>query len=103
MGMESVIVGVVGVLQLDVLETRLQSEYGVKVDRKPLPYEIVRWIENDPSELDIARLNLTRDTCKVEDMRGRRLLLFTRPWSVEWAEEHNEDLRMSEFGNVSME
>ena len=36
-------------------------------------------------------------------MRGRRLLLFTRPWSVEWAEEHNEDLRMSEFGNVSME
>ena len=53
--------------------------------------------------LDIARLNLTRDTCKVEDMRGRRLLLFTRPWSVEWAEEHNEDLRMSEFGNVSME
>ena len=103
MGMESVIVGVVGVLQLDVLETRLQNEYGVKVDRTPLPYEIVRWIENDPSELDLATLNLTRDTCKVEDMRGRRLLLFTRPWSVDWAVEHNEDLRMSEFGNASVE
>ena len=29
-GMESVIVGVVGVLQLDVLEQRLKSEYGVR-------------------------------------------------------------------------
>ncbi len=32
-GMESVIVGVVGVLQLEVLEQRLKSEYGVEVRR----------------------------------------------------------------------
>ena len=100
-GMESVIVGVVGVLQFEVLEQRLRSEYKVEVDRRPLPYEIIRWVENDPDELDLAALDLTRDTCKVEDMRGHRLLLFTRPWSLEWAEEHNEGLRLSEFGNVT--
>ena len=100
-GMESVIVGVVGVLQFEVLEQRLRSEYKVEVDRRPLPYEIIRWVENDPDELDLASLDLTRDTCKVEDMRGHRLLLFTRPWSLEWAEEHNEQLRLSEFGNVA--
>ena len=100
-GMESVIVGVVGVLQFEVLEQRLQSEYRVEVHRTALPYEQLRWIENDPDELDLAKLDLTRDTCKVEDMRGNKLLLFTRPWSIDWASEHNPELRLSEFGNVT--
>ena len=47
-GMESVIVGVVGVLQLEVLEQRLKSEYGVEVRRTGLPYTDVRWIKTDP-------------------------------------------------------
>ena len=56
-GMESVIVGVVGVLQLDVLERRLRSEYGVEVMRQPLPYSEIRWIVNSPDDIDVARLN----------------------------------------------
>ena len=101
-GMESVIVGVVGVLQLDVLERRLRSEYGVEVMRQPLPYSEIRWIVNSPDDIDVARLNLSRDTCRVEDMRGGRLLLFTNEWNVDWAIERNPDLRLSEFGNVSL-
>ena len=100
-GMESVIVGVVGVLQFEVLERRLESEYHVKVRRRPLPYTELRWIENDPGEIDIPGLSLTRDTCRVEDMRGGKLLLFTSPWNIDWATEHNPKLRLSEFGNVS--
>ncbi len=100
-GLESVIVGVVGVLQLDVLERRLESEYHVKVRRQGLGYTDIRWIENDPGEVDVARLNLTRDTLRVEDMRGGRLLLFTSPWNVDWALDHNKGLRLSEFGNMT--
>ncbi len=102
-GMESVIVGAVGVLQFEVLEQRLQSEYHVEVRRTGLPYTIIRWILNSPEELDVRTLNLTRDTCKVEDMRGGRLLLFTSPWNLNWAEENNKDLKLSEFGNISVE
>ena len=101
MGMESVIVGVVGVLQLDVLERRLKSEYGVAVSRHPLPYHEIRWILNKPDELDMASLNLSRDTGRVEDMRGGRLLLFTNEFNVNWAEERNPELKLSEFGNVT--
>ncbi|MBS5479369.1 MAG: peptide chain release factor 3 [Coriobacteriia bacterium] len=100
-GMESVIVGVVGVLQLEVLEQRLESEYHVKVRRQGLPYTEIRWIQNAPDEIDIPCLSLTRDTCRVEDMRGGKLLLFTSPWNVDWAVEHNKELRLSEFGNVT--
>ena len=100
-GMESIIAGVVGVLQLDVLEQRLKSEYNVEVRRQGLPYTEIRWIENDPDELDTSRLNITRDTLLVEDMRGNRLLLFTNSWNVNWATEHNPELRLSEVGNVN--
>ncbi len=101
-GMESVIVGVVGVLQFEVLEQRLRSEYHVEVRRQPLGYTDIRWITNSPDEIDVRTLNLTRDTLRVEDMRGGRLLLFTSPWNIDWAVKHNPDLRLSEFGNVEL-
>ena len=102
-GMESVIVGVVGVLQLEVLEQRLKSEYGVEVRRQPLPYSDIRWIMNDPDTINIPALNLTHDTLRVEDMRGKNLLLFTSPWNVNWAVERNPDLILSEVGNLAFE
>ena len=102
-GMESVIVGVVGVLQREVLEQRLKSEYGVEVRRQPLPYSDIRWIMNDPDTINIPALNLTRDTLRVEDMRGKNLLLFTSPWNVNWAVERNPDLVLSEVGNLAFE
>ena len=101
-GLESVIVGVVGVLQFEVLEQRLKSEYHVEVRRQQLPYTDIRWIMNDPDTIDIPALSLTRDTLRVEDMRGGKLLLFTSPWNVNWALEHNEGLELSEFGNIEM-
>ena len=99
-GMESVIVGVVGTLQFEVLEQRLKSEYHVEVRRQPLPYTDIRWIVNEPGTIDIPALSLTRDTLRVEDMRGGKLLLFTSPWNIDWATDHNKDLVLSEFGNV---
>ena len=102
-GMESVIVGVVGVLQLEVLEQRLKSEYGVEVRRQPLPYSDIRWIMNGPDTINIPALNVTRDTLRVEDMRGKNLLLFTSPWNVNWAVERNPDLILSEVGNLTFE
>ena len=99
-GMESVIVGVVGTLQFEVLEQRLKSEYHVEVRRQPLPYTDIRWIVNEPGTIDIPALSLTRDTLRVEDMRGGKLLLFTSPWNIDWATDHNKELKLSEFGNV---
>lgn len=100
-GMESVIVGVVGVLQFEVLEQRLKSEYHVEVRRAPLPYTDIRWITNEPDTIDIPGLSLTRDTLRVEDMRGGKLLMFTSPWNIDWATDHNPELQLSEFGNVT--
>ena len=99
-GMESVIVGAVGVLQFEVLEQRLKNEYNVEVRRQGLPYSIIRWVAN-PEEVDVPKLNLTHDTYRVENMRGEKLLLFTSEWNLRYGIEHNPNLELSEFGNVS--
>jgi peptide chain release factor 3 len=95
-GMEEVIVGVVGTLQFEVLEYRLKNEYAVDIRMDMLPYQYIRWIENE--EIDLKSLNLTADTKKIQDIRGKYLLLSTSPWNITWALEHNPDLRLSEFG-----
>ena len=73
-GMEEIIVGGVGVLQFDVLEQRLQSEYNVEIKLEILPYQCVRWI--DDQTLDPHTLNLTSDTKRLKDLKGKNLLLF---------------------------
>ena len=95
-GMEEVIVGAVGVLQFEVLEYRLKNEYNVDIRMQTLPYEHIRWIENE--DLDPKTLDLTSDTKRIEDLKGRRLILFTNPWSINWALQHNDGLQLSEFG-----
>lgn len=95
-GMEEIIVGVVGVLQFDVLKFRLESEYGVEIRLEPLAYEHIRWIEN--KGLDAGKLNVTSDTKKVKDLKGNPLLLFIHSWSIQTVLDRNKELRLSEFG-----
>ena len=97
-GMEEVIVGVVGTLQFDVLNYRLQHEYNVEIRLEKLPYEYIRWIEN--TEIDLENLRGTSDMKKFKDLNGRPLLLFINSWSVGMTLERNEGLVLSEFGRA---
>ncbi len=96
-GMEEIIVGVVGVLQFEVLTYRLKSEYNVEVNLEMLPYEYIRWVEN-PTEINLDKLNGTSDMKKVKDLKDNPLLLFAHEWSVRMVLERNEGLKLSEFG-----
>ena len=98
-GMEEIIVGVVGVLQFEVLEYRLKNEYNVDIKMERLPYRFVRWIEND-SNIDVDKLNLTSDTKKVTDFKDRNLLIFQNTWGITWALEHNEGIVLSDVGKA---
>ena len=95
-GLEEIIVGVVGVLQFDVLKYRLENEYNVGIRLENLPYEHIRWIENK-DEVDIAGLTGTSDMKKVKDMKGNPLLLFVNAWSVGMTLERNKGLVLTEF------
>ncbi len=96
-GMEEIIVGVVGVLQFDVLKYRLTNEYNVEIRLDELPYEYIRWIVNK-DEVNLETLSGTSDMKKVKDLKGNPLLLFVNPWSVNMTLERNPGLVLEEFG-----
>ncbi len=95
-GMEEIIVGVVGVLQFDVLKYRLENEYNVEIKMDKLPYEHIRWIEN--KEIDLVKLVGTSDMKKIKDLKGNPLLLFVNQWSIGMTLDRNDGLILSEFG-----
>ena len=95
-GLEEIIVGVVGVLQFDVLKYRLENEYNVEIRLENLPYEHIRWIENK-EEVNLEKLVGTSDMKKVKDMKGNPLLLFVNSWSIGMTLDRNKGLVLSEF------
>lgn len=94
-GMEEIIVGVVGVLQFDVLKFRLNNEYKVEIKMESLPYEYIRWISNEG--VDVDAIVGTSDMKKVTDLKGRPLLLWVNEWSIRMTQERNEGLELAEF------
>jgi len=95
-GLEEIIVGVVGVLQFDVLKYRLENEYNVEIGLDMLPYEHIRWIENK-EEVNVETITGTSDMKKVTDLKGNPLLLFINAWSVGMTLDRNPGLKLAEF------
>ncbi len=95
-GMEEIIVGVVGVLQFDVLKYRLESEYNVEIRLETLPYEYIRWIGN-PTEIDLDRIVGTSDMKKIKDLKDHPLLLFVNEWSIGMVLDRNKGLILNDF------
>ena len=96
-GMEEILVGVVGVLQFEVLKYRLENEYNVEIRMEKLPYEHIRWIENK-NEIDLDKIVGTSDMKKIKDLKGNPLLLFINQWSIGMTLDRNKTLQLTEFG-----
>ena len=94
-GMEEIIVGVVGVLQFDVLMFRLKNEYNVEAGLEMLPYEYIRWIVSPTAPESIQG---TSDMKRVMDLKGNPLLLFANSWSPGMVLDRNPGLKLAEFG-----
>ncbi|MDD3409309.1 MAG: peptide chain release factor 3 [Eubacteriales bacterium] len=93
-GREELIAGVVGVLQFDVLEHRLRSEYGVSMLMDSLPFRFVRWVTKSP--IPIEDLKLTSTSGRGLDGESRPVLLFENEWSIRLAQENNAGLELSD-------
>ena len=95
-GTGSFIAGVVGKLQFEVLECRLQNEYGVDVRLTHLPFREARWVRfaPDAATAEAEKLNVTSTTLLVLDRNSDPVLLFESPWALDWALERNRGLQL---------
>ncbi|HEY9730148.1 MAG TPA: peptide chain release factor 3 [Chroococcales cyanobacterium] len=75
------ILAAVGQLQFEVVQFRLQNEYGVETRIEPLPYNVARWVAGGWEALNkVGRLF---NTVTVKDNWGRPVLLFKNEWNLQ--------------------
>ncbi len=73
------VLGAVGVLQFDVAQYRLKTEYGASVIFERLPYVHARWIEG---EIDLGLFHRPGTSTCLLDVEGRPLALFSTEWEM---------------------
>lgn len=94
-GMESFVVGVVGVLQLEVLDYRLKNEYSAQLLMDRLPYSVARWVYADDAEA-IRNMKGLDNGMLVYDKLGRPVVLVSNEWNLNWLLERNPGINFTE-------
>lgn len=76
------ILAVVGVLQFEVVQARLENEYKVKTKLEPLPHQLSRWVEGPQEFIDL--LPWRYGMMRTEDLDGRLVALFSSPHELDF-------------------
>jgi peptide chain release factor 3 len=93
------ILAAVGQLQFEVVQFRLQSEYGVETQLEMLPYTVTRWVTGGWEALEkVGRLF---NTITVKDYWGRPVLLFRNEWNCQQVQEDHPELKLSTIAPVA--
>ncbi|MGF1492993.1 MAG: peptide chain release factor 3 [Microcoleaceae cyanobacterium] len=86
------ILAAVGQLQLEVVQFRLENEYGVETLTEALPYSVARWVTGGwPALEKVGRLF---NTVTVKDSWGRPVLLFRNEWNFRQVESEHPELAL---------
>lgn len=86
-GLESPIIGAVGVLQFEVLEHRLSHEYGVDIQLEHLPYSLARWATGENLTPQMLK---TMDNMVVKDDDDQLVVLFRNQWALNFEMDRNK-------------
>ena len=87
------ILAAVGQLQLEVVQYRLEHEYGVQTRLEPLGFSVARWVLGGwPALEQVGRIF----NCKtVRDAWNRPVLLFKNDWNLGQLRDDHPDLELS--------
>jgi peptide chain release factor 3 len=97
-GSREPIMAAVGVLQFDVVTSRLEAEYNVETIMEPLTFKAARWVSGDDAE--ISAIGTGRGRMRAEDRDGRPVILFSTEWDLRYAEENAKDVTFSALAGI---
>ncbi|QNG26517.1 peptide chain release factor 3 [Synechococcus sp. HK01-R] len=92
------ILAAVGQLQLEVVQHRLENEYGVETRLEPMGFQVARWVSGGWPALErVGRIF----NCKtVQDAWSRPVLLFKNTWNLNQLLEEHPELELSAVAPV---
>ncbi|MFM7101524.1 MAG: EF-Tu/IF-2/RF-3 family GTPase [Verrucomicrobiota bacterium] len=85
----------VGPLQFEVLQYRLETEYGAETRRESAPFTVVRWLPEGTSEEDLAAISLPTGGRFAQDAGQNWVALFPTEWSVNYFAQNHPRLPLS--------
>ena len=92
------ILAAVGQLQFEVVQFRMQSEYGVETLLEPLSYSVARWVVGGWEALEkVGRLF---NTITVKDSYDRPVLLFRNEWNLNQIQADHPSLHLNAIAPV---
>ncbi|VAV96747.1 Peptide chain release factor 3 [hydrothermal vent metagenome] len=85
------IIGVIGILQLDVLKDRAKQEYRIDLNFEGVPYEAARWLKSDdPKKLEEF---IKRNTSSIVTDRDESPVFMAKStWEANYVVERNPDI-----------
>lgn len=95
------IVGVVGTLQLDVLQARLKAEYGVAIGFDATPFSLARWITGPRDKIEtFAQINRS---AMADDLDDDPVFLATSAFMMRRTQEQNPDITFHDIKQIGIE
>lgn len=86
-GAQDPVIGVVGELQFEVLQYRLEDEYNLDTKLQRLPFSVARW----PRDKDGNPISEIRGaSIMYRDLNDEPVLLTENEWDLKWLEKENE-------------
>jgi peptide chain release factor 3 len=85
----------VGPLQFEVVQFRLESEYGAASRLEAAPWTVVRWLPTGMKEDDLDALSLPTGSRVAFDMGENPVVLFPNDWSANYFGETNRSVPLS--------
>ncbi|MGE0225101.1 MAG: peptide chain release factor 3 [Acetobacteraceae bacterium] len=96
------LVGVVGTLQLDVLQARLAGEYGVAIGFETSPYALARWISSS-DRAAMAKFVSDNRSAMADDVDGDPVFLASSAFMMRRAEEMAPALTFRDIKDIRVE
>ncbi len=85
------VLGVVGQLQIEVLQSRLEYEYGASCAYDPVDYSIARWITSSNPKALKAFIDEHHRRILI-DIRGGHILMFESEWQMDRIIQKNPEI-----------
>jgi peptide chain release factor 3 len=88
------LLGAVGPLQFEVVQYRMQTEYGAESRLEPGPWKVLRWARNE-NGAPIDEAALPTGARLAIDAAGKTVILFQEQWSCDFFADRNPKIQLS--------
>jgi peptide chain release factor 3 len=88
------LLGAVGPLQFEVVQFRMQTEYGAESRLDHAPWKVLRWATTE-NNVPIDDAALPTGAKQATDVKGNTVLLFTEQWACDFFVQRNPKIHLT--------